>query len=91
VIHRPSISRAKLSQASRKTFRQRYDDLEAQRADLVARLHRLSEASKQHPGYKRALKLLNEIYRREKLPQRFAVLHAASWLITLLEDLTTFL
>jgi len=51
----------------------------------------LGESSKQHPGYKRALKLLNEIYRREKLPQRFAVLHAASWLITLLEDLTTFL
>ena len=91
MIHRPSISRAKLSQPSRKNFRQRYDDLEAQRAGLVARLHRLSETSKQHPGYKRALKLLNEIYRREKLPQRFAVLHAASWLITLLENLTTFL
>jgi hypothetical protein len=91
VIHRPSISRAKSSQPPRRNFRQRYDDLEAQRAHLVARLHRLGESSKQHPGYKRALKLLNEIYRREKLPQRFAVLHAASWLITLLEDLTSFL
>jgi hypothetical protein len=79
MIHRPLVSRAKPSQASRKNFRQRYDDLEAQRADGVARLHRLSESSKQHPGYKRALKLLNEIYRREKLAQRLAVLHAASW------------
>ena len=92
MIHRPSsVSRARPSQAARKTFRQRYDDLEAQRADLVARLQRLSAASKQHPAYKRALKLLNEIYRREKLARRFAVLNAASWLINLLEDLTTFL
>ena len=79
------ILRAKPFKPSRKKFRQRYDDLEAQRADLVARLRRLSEASKQHPGYKHALKLLNGIYRREKLAQRLEVLHSASWLISLLE------
>lgn len=88
VIHRPpSIRRSNRSQPLRKNFRQRYDDLEAQRAGLISRLQQLSEASKQHPGYKHALKLLNEIYRRQKLAQRLDVLHSASWLISLLEDL----
>jgi hypothetical protein len=74
-----------------RNFRQRYDDLKARRIELVARLHRLSEAAKLHAGYKRALKLLNDTYRREKLAQRLAVLQAASWLIGLLEELTIFI
>ena len=73
----------------RKRFRQRYDDLEARRADLVARLHGLSDAAKLHPGYKRALKLLSGTYRREKLPGRLAVLQAAAWLISILEKLAS--
>ena len=48
-------------------------------------------AAKLHPGYKRALKLLTDTYRREKLAQRLAVLQAASWLISLLEELTSFI
>jgi hypothetical protein len=31
--------------------------------------------------------LLNETYRREKLPQRVAVLQSAAWLIDILEKL----
>ena len=78
----------KLGQRQVRNFRQRYNDLEARRVDLVARVHRLSETAKLHPGYKRAQKLLNDTYRREKLAQRLAVLQAASWFISLLEELT---
>lgn len=73
----------------RQSFRQRYDELEARRTELAARLHLLGEIAKRHPAYKRALKLLNDIYRREKLPQRLAVLQAAAWLIDVLEKLAT--
>jgi hypothetical protein len=69
-------------------FRRRYDELEARRAALVARLAALSEASRRHPGYRRALTLLNETFRKEKLAQRLAVLQAAAWLIAVLEKLT---
>ena len=73
---------------ARKTFRRRYDELEAQRDVLVARLRRLGGAAQDHPGYKRALKLLNDTFRKSKLAQRLAVLQAAAWLIDLLEQLT---
>jgi hypothetical protein len=73
----------------RQSFRQRYDDLEARRAKLSVRLDSLGDAARNHPGYKRALKLLNEIYRREKLARRLAVLHAAAWLIDILEKLSS--
>jgi len=70
-------------------FRERYDQLEAHRADLVARLTALGEAGQRHPGYKRALKLLNDTFRKAKLAQRLAILQAASWLIDVLEKLTS--
>jgi hypothetical protein len=70
-------------------FRQRYDDIEARRAALVARLTSLGEAAKRHPAYKRALTLLNATFRRSKLAQRLAILHAAAWLIDVLEKLTS--
>jgi len=70
---------------SRASFRQRYDEIEAHRAALVARLSALGGASKRHPGYRRALHLLNETFRKEKLAQRLAVLQAAAWLIDVLE------
>ncbi len=73
----------------RKSFRQRYDELELRRAELSARLHTLGEAAQSHPGYKRALKLLNDIYRKEKLAGRLAVLQAAAWLIDILEKLSS--
>jgi hypothetical protein len=70
-------------------FRRRYEELEAHRAALVARLKGLSEASRRHPGYRRALTLLNDTFRKEKLAQRLAVLQAAAWLISVLEKLNT--
>ena len=49
----------------------------------------LGENGQQHPGYKPALKLLNDTFRKSKLTQRLAVLQAAAWLIDLLERFTT--
>jgi hypothetical protein len=74
--------------AKPRSFRQRYDDVEAHRAELVARLRALSDKAQAHPGYKRAMKLLNETFRKSKLGQRLAVLQAAAWLIDILERLT---
>ena len=73
---------------ARANFRQRYDELEAQRAALIACLRKLSKDAHQHPSYKRALKLLNGTFRRSKLAQRLAVLEAAAWLIDVLEWIT---
>ena len=72
----------------RPRFRERYDELEAYRLALVTRLTSLSETGHRHPGYKRALKLLNDTFRRSKLAQRLAILQAAAWLIDVLEKLT---
>jgi hypothetical protein len=80
---------AKPSQSPRAGFRVRYDEIEARRAALVARLTLLSEAGQRHPGYRRAFTLLNATFRRSKLAQRLAVLQAAAWLIDILEKLTT--
>jgi hypothetical protein len=55
----------------------------------VERLRTLGDAAQRHPGYKRALKLLNDTFRKSKLAQRLAVLQAAAWLIDILEKLTT--
>ena len=72
---------------ARAGFRKRYDDLEARRLALVMRLTSLGESAVRHPAYKRALKLLNETFRKSRLAQRLAVLQAASWLIDVLENL----
>lgn len=72
----------------RANFRQRYDELEAKRAALMARLHMIGGNSQKHPGYRRALTLLNDTFRKAKLAQRLAVLQAASWLIDVLERLS---
>ena len=74
---------------SRKSFRQRYDELEARRVELIARLTTLGENARAHPAYKRSLKLLNQTFRHGRLAQRLAVLQAATWLIDLLEKLTS--
>jgi hypothetical protein len=86
---KPPASPVKTPAPARGTFRQRYDDLEARRTMLVERLRTLSESAQRHPGYKRALKLLNDTFRKSKLAQRLAVLQAAAWLIDILEKLTT--
>lgn len=71
--------------AARDNFRQRYDDVEKRRDALLARLNRLSTLAGAHPGHKRALKLLNETFRKAKLAQRLPVLNAAAFLIEVLE------
>jgi hypothetical protein len=86
---RPSPTLDKSPSQKRQSFRKRYDELEVRRAELSARLHLLGETAQRHPGYKRALKLLNDIYRKEKLARRLAVLHAAAWLIDILEKLAS--
>jgi hypothetical protein len=73
----------------RRSFRQQYDDLEARRTELCERLRTLGHKAEAHPAYKGALKLLNNIYRREKLAQRLAVLQSAAWLIDILEKLAS--
>lgn len=74
---------------SRIGFRERYDEIEAYRAALVARLTSLGDAAQRHPAYKRVLTLLNATFRRSKLAQRLGVLQAAAWLIDILEKLTS--
>ena len=69
-------------------FRKRYDDVESRRGELIVRLRDLGDGARAHPGYKRALTLLNETFRRSKLAQRLSVLQAAAWLIDILERLT---
>ena len=75
--------------APRRNFRQQYDDLEARRAELCERLRLLGHRAEEHPAYKGALKLLNNIYRKEKLTQRLAVLQSAAWLIDILEKMAS--
>jgi hypothetical protein len=85
---RPPATRANASPSPRGNFRRRYDELEAQRGELVARLRMLGELAKPHPGYKRALTLLNDTFRKSRLAQRLAILQAATWLIDVLEQIT---
>jgi hypothetical protein len=79
---------SRLAAAPRRSFRQQYDDLEARRAKLCERLRALGHKAEGHAAYKGALRLLNNVYRREKLAQRLAVLQSAGWLIDILEKLT---
>jgi hypothetical protein len=76
------------SRSAPRSFRQRYNELEARRDALLVRLQRLGDRAQQHPGYRRALKLLNDTFRKAKLAQRLAVLQAAAWLIDVLEQLS---
>ena len=49
----------------------------------------LGHKADEHPAYKGALKLLNTIYRKERLTQRLAVLQSAAWLIDILEKMAS--
>jgi hypothetical protein len=74
-----------LHAAPKRSFRQRFEDLEARREALLARLSSLGDEAKRHPGYRRALTLLNASFRRASVAQRVAILQAAEWLIQVLE------
>jgi hypothetical protein len=68
--------------------RRQYSDLENQRSTLAARLNGLGGQVRAHPGHKRALVLINDIFRKSALSKRREILDAADWLIGLLEQLT---
>ncbi len=72
------------------SFRQRFDELEREREALLTRLKSMSDKAQAHPGYKRALTLLNATFRKASLAQRLAVLQSAAWLIDLLENVALF-
>ena len=70
-------------------FNQRHQEIEKDRAELIARLSALKEPSRKHPGYNRAIKLLNNTFGKSSLAQRPGVLKAATWLINIVEHQTT--
>jgi hypothetical protein len=67
-------------------FRRLYGDLEAQRSTLAARLKSLGQQAHAHAGYGRALRLINDVFRKSALAQRREILGAADWLIGVLEQ-----
>jgi hypothetical protein len=79
------------SKARSANFRSRYDELEARRNDLMARLAALTERVGPHPAHGRARTLLGTTFRKASLAQRAAVLEAAAWLITVLDRAATLL
>lgn len=85
--HRRLPLNSTAASAPRGDFRQRYEVVEARREQLMARLRILGTRSQGHPGYKRAITLLNDTFRKAKLAQRAAVLESAAWLIDILERL----
>lgn len=85
----PSLSAAEPSTGrSGASFRRRYDELERNRAALVARLAELRSRAGGHPACNQAMKLLNETYRKSSLAQRLGVLQAASFMLDIIERLT---
>jgi hypothetical protein len=79
------------SKARPASFRARYNELEARRDQLIARLAALAEKAGPHPAHGRARTLLNATFRKASLVQRAAVLEAADWLITVLDRATMML
>jgi hypothetical protein len=77
-----------LPAAPKPSFRQRFENLEARREALLARLSAMGDDAKQHPGYRHALTLLNASFRRATVAQRVAILQSAQWLIEVLERMT---
>ena len=77
-----------LTTASRPSFRQRYQDIEARRTALLERLTLLNGRAQSHPAYGRVLTLLNRTFRKAKVAQRVAMLQSAEWLTSVLESLT---
>jgi hypothetical protein len=72
-----------------RSFRQRYDDLERRRHELIDRLGKLDDRARRSPSYARTKTLLNTTFRKSKLVQRAAVLQSAQWLIDIVEMWST--
>jgi predicted RNA polymerase sigma factor len=89
VTDRSKNNNAAPAPVARKSFRQRYNEIEARRTELIARLSGLSEAARAHPAYRRSLTLLNDSFRKGRLPQRLAIREAAAWLFDVLERLVS--
>jgi hypothetical protein len=70
-------------------FRRRYNNLESQREVLMNRLRLLGRFNAKHPAYANAQALLTRTFRGASVTQRVAILNAASWLLDVLEKLTT--
>ena len=70
------------------SFRDRYEAAERRRKQMLDRLNDLPEPARSHPGYRRALTLLNESFRKGRVAQRVAILQSAEWLIDVIETLT---
>lgn len=85
--HRRDPGNSTAGTAPRNDFRQRYEAIETRREQLMTRLRVLGARPQGHPGYKRAVTLLNDTFRKTKLAQRAAVLESAAWLIDILERL----
>ena len=89
--HRGNNPPRKAARPVRGSFHQRYEQIEARRAELIARLTVLGDDARQHASYDNALKLLNATFRSASLAQRAAILQAAAWLIDVLERLAPML
>ena len=70
------------------SFRDRYEEAERRRQQMLDRLNNLPEPARSHPGYRRALTLLNESFRKARVAQRTAIRQSAEWLIDVIETLT---
>jgi len=55
------------------SFRDRYEAAERRRLQMLDRLKGLPEPARSHPGYRRALTLLNESFRKARIAQRVAI------------------
>ena len=75
--------------APRASFRERYDELETRRAELVARLTSLGETARNASRLQARAQAAQRHVPQSKLAQRLAVLQAAAWLIDVLEKLST--
>ncbi len=84
-----ALSKGTAALSSSTSFRKRYDDVELARVAMLQRLGALDAKSRAHPGFKRAMTLLNQSFRKASFAQRAAVLAAAEWMIDLLETLST--
>jgi hypothetical protein len=83
---KPPLRHAARQIPAKRSFRDRYEDLEKSRSDMIERLNRLGERGRTHPSFKRAAVLLNETFRKASIAQRLAVLQAAQWVIELMEN-----
>src|SRR5262245_6777028 len=77
------------SASGKRRLNRQYEEAERRRSAILHRLAGLNDASRTHPAYRRALTLLNQIFRKVSVPQRPAVLDAAEWLIDVLESIIT--